>query len=110
MSRGAKPGERRGGRQKGTPNKATVSVQEKLDKIGLDPIESMARLVKDEMALGLECMDKTLVKDLLKELAQYVAPKRKAVEVAAEISGPEGGPIEVSNIELVAPTIDECKD
>ncbi len=51
-------------------------------------------------------MDKSLVKDLLKELAQYVAPKRRAVEVDAEVSGPEGGPIEVSRIELVAPNID----
>ena len=102
---GSKPGERRGGRKKGTPNKRTASVQEKLDKIGLDPIEAMAQLVKDELEMG-DDKDKGLIKDLLKELAQYVAPKRKAVEVAAEVSGPEGGPIEVSRIELVAPNIE----
>jgi hypothetical protein len=102
---GAKGGPKTGGRKKGSINKATASVQAKLEKIGLDPIASMAQLVKDEIKLG-EDMDKSLVKDLLKELAQYVAPKRRAVEVDAEVSGPEGGPIEVSRIELVAPNID----
>lgn len=102
---GAKGGPKTGGRRKGSINKATASVQEKLEKIGLDPIEAMAQLVKDEMILG-DDKDKGLIKDLLKELAQYVAPKRRAVEVDAEVSGPEGGPIEVANIELVAPNIE----
>ncbi len=38
MSRGAKPGERRGGRQKGTPNKLSASVKEAIlhafDRVG----------------------------------------------------------------------------
>jgi hypothetical protein len=41
---GAKPGERRGGRAKGTPNKKSLGVTERLETIGCDPIEGMARI------------------------------------------------------------------
>lgn len=102
MPRGSAPGERRGGRQKGTPNKKTQAIQDKLDSIGLDVFESMAQIAVQAKAEG----DMQTALTALKELAQYIAPKRKAVEVAAEVSGPEGGPIEVSRIELVAPNID----
>jgi hypothetical protein len=47
------------------------------EALGCDPIEAMARLVVDEnepIALRFAAM---------KELAQYVAPKRKAVEVSS---------------------------
>ena len=37
-----------GGRQKGTPNKATQTVAEKLDALGCDPIEGMARIAMNE--------------------------------------------------------------
>src|SRR4051794_40874214 len=44
MPRGASPGERRGGRRKGSRNKATVAVAERLAALGCDPIEGMARI------------------------------------------------------------------
>lgn len=74
MARGSKPGERRGGRQKGTPNKATQEVQSLLAEMDCDPIEGMARIAMDES------VELPLRASMLKELAQYVAPKRKAVE------------------------------
>jgi hypothetical protein len=75
---GSKPGERRGGRQKGTPNKATQSVKELLDSLGCDPIEGMALVETDQSApLELRCK-------MFQELAQYVVPKRRAVEHSAE--------------------------
>ena len=82
MPRGAKAGERRGGRKTGTPNKRTLAVAEKLAALGCDPIEGMARIPMDEQAeLGLRAQ-------MYKELAQYVAPKRKAMEVTGEDGGP----------------------
>jgi hypothetical protein len=43
MSRGAKPGERRGGRKAGTPNKNTAAVQaaagQVLEELGADPFD-----------------------------------------------------------------------
>jgi hypothetical protein len=41
--RGSKPGERRGGRQKGTPNKATVAVKEAL-QAAFDGLGGASRL------------------------------------------------------------------
>jgi hypothetical protein len=48
MPRGAKTGERRGGRQKGTPNKKTIAVAEKLAALGCDPIRQMGQIAMDE--------------------------------------------------------------
>jgi hypothetical protein len=79
-------GSKTGGRSKGTPNRKTLEVEEKLAEIGCDPIQAMAKIAAIAMAAG----DHRLAGDLYKELAQYVAPKRKAVEH----SGLGGGPIE----------------
>jgi hypothetical protein len=49
MSRGgSKPGERRGGRYKGTPNKKIAAVAEVLAGLGLDPIRQMGEIAMDE--------------------------------------------------------------
>lgn len=73
------------GRPKGVPNKATVEIQQKLAALGCDPLAGMAALAADPKS------SPELKGKMLAELAQYVAPKRKAVEV----TGNEGGPIEV---------------
>jgi len=88
MPRGSKPGERRGGRKKGTPNKKSQDVQAMLDKMGCNPLEGMAQIAQEALEEG----DRTLAGQMYKELAQYVAPKRKAVEM----TGDAGGPIEVT--------------
>ena len=65
------------GRKAGTPNKRTKTIEEKLATLGCDPIAAMARLAMDENEpSGLRFA-------ALKELAQYVAPKRKAVEISS---------------------------
>jgi hypothetical protein len=84
MPRGSAPGERRGGRKKGTPNKRTAEVTERLAELGCDPIEGMARLAMDE-ANAPELRGR-----MYSELAGFVAPKRRAVEH----TGADGGPIE----------------
>lgn len=43
--RGSKPGERRGGRKKGTPNKATAEIKEAARKHGRAVIAALAELV-----------------------------------------------------------------
>lgn len=66
-----------GGRKKGTPNKVTADIQAKLAALGCDPIEGMAIL-----AMNMENTPELRGK-MYSELAQYVAPKRKAVEHSA---------------------------
>jgi hypothetical protein len=74
MPSGSKPGEHRGGRAKGTPNKATQDVRDKLAALGCDPIEGMAKIAMD-LANPPELRGK-----MFAELAGYIAPKRKAIE------------------------------
>lgn len=97
-SKGAKPGERRGGRAKGVKNKATQSVIERLKDLNCDPIEGMAIIAKQAMAEG----EMQLAGNMFKELAQYVAPKRKSVE----LTGEDGEDIKIDGkfvIEIVRP-------
>ncbi len=74
MARGAHPGERHGGRRTGTLNKRTVAVADRLEALGCDPIEGMVRLAMDET------VEPSIRAQMYRELAQYIAPKRKAVE------------------------------
>ena len=63
-----------GGRTKGTPNRCTVALKEKLDAIGCDPMIELARIgmnEKNPTALRVQCFS---------EIAQYVYPKRKPVD------------------------------
>lgn len=67
-----------GGRKKGTPNKGTLTVAEKLLALGCDPIEGMARIAMDERN-SPETRGR-----YFSELAQYVYPKRKPVDISIE--------------------------
>jgi len=70
-----KKGERRGGRQKGSLNKRTVEVIEKLEALNCDPIKGMAKIAMNKKnPVGLRA-------SMYKELAQYIAPKRRAMEM-----------------------------
>ena len=69
-------GRKTGGREKGTPNKRTQDVLEKLEQLGCDPIEGMARIAQQAEEEG----DKVLAARMYTELAPYIAPKRKAIE------------------------------
>lgn len=77
-----------GGRPRGSPNKRSLDVAARLAALGCHPLEAMARLAAEAEAEG----DKALAGSMYKELAQYTAPKRKAVEVTGE----GGGAIEQS--------------
>lgn len=47
---GSQPGERRGGRQKGTPNKATAAREAAIRASGLTPLEYMLKIMRDRRA------------------------------------------------------------
>jgi len=70
-----------GGRQKGTPNKVNATVTEQLAALDCDPIEGMAKIAKAAMEEG----EFVLAGTMYKELAQYVAPKRKSIEMSGEM-------------------------
>ncbi len=65
-----------GGRQRGTPNKATLTAAEILEALACDPIEGMARIAMDEKN-SVEIRGR-----YFSELAQYLYPKRKPLDVS----------------------------
>jgi|TARA_R110002051_G_scaffold11297_2_gene41239 hypothetical protein len=82
MSTQGAGGQRAGsGRPKGSLGEKTKAVQAKLDLIGCDPIEALANI----------SMDNSNTPELRfqanKELAQYIAPKRRAIEMDALVDG-----------------------
>src|SRR5215831_9542518 len=83
MPRGSRPGERRGGRQRGTPNKISGALREQLAAYcqahGVDPHRFMVDLMRDEMA------DLALRFAAAKELAQYLQPKLRAVDHRGDV-------------------------
>ncbi|HIN68327.1 MAG TPA: hypothetical protein EYM93_03530 [Methylococcales bacterium] len=74
MGRTTRP--RTGGRKKGTPNKKTLEVLEQISALDYDPITTMVKISQQAMADE----NYALAGQMAKELAQYVYPKRKAVE------------------------------
>ena len=91
-NRGSKPGERRGGRQKGVPNKATASIKE-------------AAREYTEKALGtfVACIDDAQSPWAAKVAAASAILDRGYGKPSTVISGDEdGGPVAlVSTIELI---------
>lgn len=61
MPRGAPPGTRYGGRQKGTPNKITQDVAKTLDELGCNPLELSAKIALGEELDGPHPSLKTFI-------------------------------------------------
>lgn len=49
-NRGSAPGERRGGRKPGTPNRTTREIKELAEPFGAEAIEVLARIMRDDNA------------------------------------------------------------
>ena len=69
------------GRKKGTPNKLSLGVDEKLKEKGIDCIEEMLKIANETENMDLRFA-------VYKELIKYVYPQRKAVEMSGDISLP----------------------
>ena len=93
-----------GGRAKGTPNRTALPLQQLADKLGVNPFEILCRFaVGDAKGLGYssdiilkhnqkgETIEQPLIAPELRvkaaaEAAQYLYPKRKAIEHSGEIT------------------------
>jgi len=75
-----KDGIKTGGRVKGTLNKANEQVKERLNELNCDPVEGMVKIAN----LSMKSKDYELAARMYKELAQYVAPKLRSVEVKGD--------------------------
>lgn len=80
MSKQGAGGYRKGaGRPKGSLGDKAIAVLEQLDQVGCNPIEALANIAMDPSNTP------ELRFQANKELAQYVAPKRRAVELDATV-------------------------
>lgn len=79
---------RYGGRKKGTPNKSSVPAQQIAERLGVDPFEVLCLFVKGD-AKKLKIKKDQLTPGIrvaaAMEAAQYLYPKRKAVEHSGEL-------------------------
>lgn len=77
------------GRKKGTPNKSTVDVKKRLEDSGCDVFGFLVATVEnDKKTLGLKETDGDVPLkyriDAARELAQYIAPKLKAIDFTSD--------------------------
>lgn len=79
-------GSKTGGRQKGTPNKATAERVAEIAASGETPLDYMIRVMRDPTA------DYSRRDDMAKAVAPYIHPKLAAIEH----TGRDGGPVQVS--------------
>lgn len=102
----ARGGKREGaGRKKGSLNKVLTSIADMLDEMGCNPLQNLAKVANGEKhfaqvsdgELGevYPTLDQMIAAN--KELSQYVAPKRKAVEH----TGGDGEPLQALTVKLV---------
>src|SRR5262245_54757668 len=87
MPRGSKPGERRGGRQKGTPNKATAEVKVLAQKYAPAATEELGRLSTEadneatRVAASKEILDRAYGKPM-QPVAATVRDARKVDDLS----------------------------
>lgn len=104
---GAKPGERRGGRKKGTPNKITLDLIQTLQAKGFDPAAELVKTHAEAMKLYRKKMKDDrgwgagpaldIAQRCASDLMEYVYPKRKSVE----LTGAQGADLFQSFNDLV---------
>ena len=101
MRGGSKPGERRGGRKKGTANKSSLPLLEKADALGIDPFEILLYFAKGdwkklgykkktkEIGIGMgntievDVIEPELRASAAKSACEYIHPKRKALDISS---------------------------
>src|ERR1700737_5187510 len=91
--RGSKPGERRGGRKKATPNKATTAaaIRAEVSASGEIPLDYMRRVMRDETA------EPTRRDAMAKAAAPYVHPSLASVRHG----GDEQNPLRITEVRRI---------
>lgn len=83
MPAGSKPGERRGGRKKGVPNKSNAEREARIAAEGITPLEYMLKVMRDETE------DTKRRDQMAAAAARYVHPTMASVEATVDVSDHE---------------------
>ena len=99
MPRGSQPGERRGGRAKGTPNKKTQVMLDRIVGEGITPLEYMLECMRLEIPEDAELPEQLAIRamrfEAAKAAAPYVHPKLQAMVDPGDPSKPAVTRVEV---------------
>ena len=95
MPRGPLPGERRGGRAKGTPNRRTQEQIRAIAESGMTPLQYLISVMRDERAAP------ALRLDAASKAAPYVHPRLSALTVDLHDEKPERDVRDMSDEELL---------
>ena len=79
---GSKPGERRGGRKRGTPNRASAARQAEVEASGITPLDYMLKVMRDENA------DPHQRFEAAKSAAPYIHPKLANIQHGSDPDNP----------------------
>lgn len=89
MPKGSKPGERRGGRQKGTPNRKNASLIKAVEVSGITPLEYLLHVMRAPIPEDASALVQVALInqrfEAAKAAAPYVHPRLAAVQVSGEI-------------------------
>jgi len=96
--KGSAPGERRGGRKKGTPNKATAAKAAEIASSGLTPLEYMLAVMRRDVPEDASLKDIIAAQMLRFEAAKAAAPYVHPRLAATELSTRDGKPLVVQLI------------
>jgi len=92
ISKNIKGGARSGaGRKKGSPNKKTAEVQKAVEESGITPLDYMLQVMRDAINEPKERLSAAIA------AAPYVHAKLSSVE----LTGKDGGAVEITTIERV---------
>ena len=92
---GSKPGERRGGRQRGTPNRKTAETVKAIEESGLTPLQFMLDIMRGSPPEGAEPAEQIAYTTLRFEAAKAAAPYVHPRLASTELTGKDGGPLTV---------------
>jgi len=85
------------GRPKGSASRKTLEIEARLKTLKCDPFKVMATIANDKSA-------KTELRlTAAKELAQYIAPKRKAVEISSDDGSKLAAPVVINFVDAIPP-------
>lgn len=92
--KGSAPGERRGGRKKGTPNRRNHQLARKAAAAGITPLEFMLKIMRKESLPPDASIAQIIAHESLRfEAAKAAAPYMHAKLASVEHSGKGGGPV-----------------
>jgi hypothetical protein len=100
--RGSKPGERRGGRQKGQKNKKNAALVAAVEASGVTPLDYMLDLMRKPYPEDADALTKVTMDGMRFEAAKAAAPYVHPKLAAIEHSGPEGAPLTVEIVRFGA--------